>query len=181
MDEEIVVLFHASLLGRTDVIQQVITNIRNNSKDEDKNEVIQMLSIERDEDKLTPLHIASLNGHSDVVRYLLNAGSPLSLSPKDGEYKNKKPYDLSIDKSKEAFHIYLFEQIAIGDIDIITKLLIGGIPVEILDGSNLNDSILHWACSFGNNKLINILYFYDIFVLYHYEYLYHYFIILFYH
>ena len=35
-EEEITVLFHASLLGRTDILTKVISNIRSMSQDEDE-------------------------------------------------------------------------------------------------------------------------------------------------
>lgn len=51
----------------------------------------------------------------------------------------------------------MFEQIARGNVNEITKLLLSGIPVDVLDGSKINDSTLHWACSFGHTDVAKVL------------------------
>lgn len=64
------------------------------------------------------------------------------------------PYQLANDATKQAtYHVYLFEQIAMGKVTLIESLLKGGVPVNILDSSKLCDSTLHWACSFGNEDV----------------------------
>lgn len=57
-----------------------------------------------------------------------------------------------------AFHVYLFEQIALGNIDIIQKLLASGINVNTSDGSESQDTPLHWACSFNKLDVAIILF-----------------------
>ncbi|KAJ1443429.1 hypothetical protein B484DRAFT_414448 [Ochromonadaceae sp. CCMP2298] len=66
--EEIIVLFHAALVGRTDVVQNAITSIRSSGQGEKY--VAGAISTGR-EDGATPLHIAANFGHSDVIRALL--------------------------------------------------------------------------------------------------------------
>lgn len=51
----------------------------------------------------------------------------------------------------------LFEQVALGNIANIIKLIRGGIPTSTLDGSKINDTTLHWACSFGNTEVVKTL------------------------
>ena len=69
LKEEIVVLFHAALLGRTDVINKVIATFR--SEKLSPEEFSNMLSFHRAEDELTPLHVAAEAGHADACRALL--------------------------------------------------------------------------------------------------------------
>lgn len=44
-----------------------------------------------------------------------------------------------------------------GNTDIIKKLLYGGIPVDVQDGFQLNESTLHWSCSFGHIDVARLL------------------------
>ena len=69
LKEEIVVLFHASLLGRTDIINKVISTFR--SEKLSPEEFSAMLSFARADDELTPLHVAAEAGHADACRALL--------------------------------------------------------------------------------------------------------------
>jgi hypothetical protein len=51
----------------------------------------------------------------------------------------------------------MFEQIALGNIDVIDSLIKGGVPIDITDGSKANDTPFHWACSFGNCDVVKYL------------------------
>lgn len=66
--EEVAVLFHAALLGRTDVLKQVISQ---RAKNTDEKDLAKFVSTARSDDGATALHLASASGHSDVVRALL--------------------------------------------------------------------------------------------------------------
>jgi hypothetical protein len=69
IEEEIAVLFHAALLGRTDVLTKVIADIRERLVDNEK--IAKFISTTRDDDGCTAMHIASACGHNDVLRALL--------------------------------------------------------------------------------------------------------------
>jgi hypothetical protein len=71
LQEEIAVIFHASSLGRSDIIKSAITEIKTKFKDYSQTEISSILSVKRAEDDITPLHIASFRGHADVIRLLL--------------------------------------------------------------------------------------------------------------
>ena len=62
-------LFHASSIGRTDVVQNAIGSLRSSGASEQ--ELLSLISMGRPEDDATPLHLAAAAGHSDVIRYLL--------------------------------------------------------------------------------------------------------------
>lgn len=64
---------------------------------------------------------------------------------------------MSTDNIKKTYHIYLFEQVALGNIKSINRILGGGIPIDIRDGSKTNDAPIHWACSFGNIRVVEEL------------------------
>jgi hypothetical protein len=64
---------------------------------------------------------------------------------------------LATPAGKGAIHVYLFEQIAMGNLENIANLLVGGVPVDITDGFAGNDSTLHWATSFGHVDVVKVL------------------------
>jgi len=75
-----------------------------------------------------------------------------------GDFEGMRPYELATqEKTKEAFHVYLFESIAMGKVNVINKLLLGGVPVGLSDGFTLCDTPLHWACSFGFTPVASLL------------------------
>ena len=67
--EEISVLFHASSIGRCDVVQNAVGALRSSGASQE--ELFSLISSGRPEDDATPLHLAAVSGHSDVIRYLL--------------------------------------------------------------------------------------------------------------
>ncbi len=74
--EEIAVLFQACAIGRADIVKNAIATIRGNLPSPQAGEtgfslLTTAISTGRVEDDLTPLHIASQFGHSDVIRSLL--------------------------------------------------------------------------------------------------------------
>jgi hypothetical protein len=77
--------------------------------------------------------------------------------PTQGEYAGQRPYELASEKTKEIFHVFMFEQIAMDNEDAISRLLAGGVSPDLVDDSHEADSLLHWACSFGSAKVAAVL------------------------
>jgi hypothetical protein len=130
--EALVVLFHASLLGRTDIVSQAISTLRSSCSG-GESELSAIISTGRDNDGATPLHLAVSADNADVIRALLNAGA----SPTAETARGERPYEAASETSKQAFHVFLFEAIAMGRVDAVRKLLAGGVPVSVKDGSAL--------------------------------------------
>ena len=70
LQESIAVLFHASLLGRADIIKSSIASIKQLRSNDDK-ETCRIISMKRAEDDATAMHIAAVGGNVDAVRALL--------------------------------------------------------------------------------------------------------------
>ena len=68
----------------------------------------------------------------------------MSPIPTFGEYEGKKAYFVANEAAQRTFNVYLFEQVAMGSVNSIERLLYGGIPSDLLDDSTLVDSTLHW-------------------------------------
>lgn len=81
----------------------------------------------------------------------------MSSVPTAGEYADQRPYELASDSTKETFHVYMFEQIAMDNDKAIIRLIHGGVPVDSVDDSTVADSTLHWASSFGSMKVATVL------------------------
>lgn len=156
VEEAMLALFHASSIGRTDVVQSAISSIRSvHDKPEQFDEV---LSRQREEDGATALHLASLLKHADVVRALLNVGCDLGVLGTAGEYTGKRPYECcGSDATTQAYHVFLFEAVAMNKPDRVQNLLNGGVPVSILEGGPSKETLLHWACSFGHTDVSRVL------------------------
>lgn len=153
VQEEVLVLFHAACIGRTDIIQNAIKLIKKDNIKE--NEVIFIISSQREEDGATPLHLASFYNHSDVVRALLNAEADPTIRGFKGDYANKLPYEVSSDRIKKTYELFFFEQIALSNIKMIKKLLLSGISIETMDENE--DTALHWAVNFNSLESVEEL------------------------
>ena len=118
----------------------------------------------------TPLHTATVNGHSDVIRSLLSAGIQLSVIPIDGPYSGQRAYDVATtDAIRDTYHTYLFEKIASDDLESTINLLAGGLsPNLTIDNNNNNnnssssgggsgETALHWAVNFNNYDISSAL------------------------
>ena len=56
----------------------------------------------------------------------------MTIRPLQGEvFIDRRPYDVATESAKQAFHVYMFEQIAMGKSEAIERLLQGGVPVTI--------------------------------------------------
>ena len=155
--EAVVVLFHAALLGRTDIVTQAVSALRS-SVSNNEHALSLLISTGRGADGATPLHLAAEAGNADVIRALLNAGADVSVVCRGGEFQGKRPYDAAEPgPPQNAFHVFLFETIAMGRVEGVRRLLIGGLPVDARDGFELNDSTLHWAVSFSSAPVLSLL------------------------
>lgn len=135
-------------------MQNAIASLRETRSAE---ELLAALSAIRPESGGTLLHVCSIAGHSDVIRALLNIGVDASVVATAGVYMGKSAYQTADPAVLPAFHVYLFEKIALGHDKVIENLLDGGISVDLRDASAIDDSTLHWACSFGNVSVALIL------------------------
>lgn len=70
-EEEIAVLFQACVLGRADIVKNSIASIKTKPNISTVEEFYGLISQCREEDGLSPLHIATRAGHTDVIRSLL--------------------------------------------------------------------------------------------------------------
>ena len=53
-----------------------------------------------------------------------NAHASLDAAPQIGTiFLSKRPYDVAIESAKQAFHVYMFEQIAMGRVESISRLV----------------------------------------------------------
>jgi hypothetical protein len=184
--EEFSVLMHAATLGRTDIVQNAIGALRSNGASEKElNElistgrpeddatplhlaaagghadVIRYLLVRCSPPPFFPSH-CPLTRNSPLVHTChvcsQNANADLTVKPTRGDvFLNKRPYDVATDAAKQAFHVYMFEQIAMGRVETIARLLRGGVPVTIRDGFQLDESALHWAASFNNTDVAQLL------------------------
>ena len=162
MSEELNAIFHASTQGRTDIVQAAIDSIRGSSPTHDSlkhsnKTIVKLISTGRAEDNATPIHVASSHGHADVIRALLSAGANLSCKASQGAFAGLRPYEVcNNDAARDAYHVFLFEAIAMSDVEKITRLLDGGVPASVADQST-KDTPLHWAASFGSANVVEIL------------------------
>jgi hypothetical protein len=79
------------------------------------------------------------------------------VTPETGKFTGRTPYESAKEPVIQAYHAFLFEQIAMGKTGTIVQLLRGGISPNLTDGAAINDSLLHWACSFGNTETARVL------------------------
>lgn len=147
--EEIHVLFHAALLGRTDVIRNALSALKGVLTDH--RELRKSISTGRPDDGATPLHLAASFAHQDAVRALLSSGA----DPSVRNAAQNSPYQVAQGGARSGFHVYLFEQIASGNIHTVGLLLDGGVSPSVVDEKG--DSALHWAVSFGHIDIVTIL------------------------
>lgn len=103
------------------------------------------------------LHIGAAAGHADVVRALLHMGMPCNIVPDVGEHAGRSPYMCAAGDAVNAFHVYFFEQIALGNYSTVMELLNSGVSAALRDGFASDDSALHWAVSFGKKDVAQLL------------------------
>lgn len=67
------------------------------------------------------------------------------------------PYQIATDSARDSFHVYLFEQVAIGNLSAVEQILNSGVSACLSDCSNTKDTLLHWACTFGQFQIAAVL------------------------
>lgn len=77
--------------------------------------------------------------------------------PTKGDFLGKSAYEVANNSVKETFHVYIFEQIAMGRSDTVELLINGRVPTDLCDDSPSQDSLLHWACSFDQFPVAELL------------------------
>jgi hypothetical protein len=77
------------------------------------------------------------------------------------EFNGKSAYEVASSSVKETFHVYIFEQIAMGHLGSIELLIKGRVPIDLCDDSESHDSLLHWACSFDQFPVAELLFKHD--------------------
>ena len=151
-------IFEAAFHGRTDIIKTAMDSVRARNPEAADSSVAKLISTGRAEDGATPLHVASSLGHTDVIRALLHAGATLSARASSGDFAGKRPYEVcSGDAAMQAYHVFLFEAVAMNKAERVAALLEGNVPPNILDGGSQKETLLHWACSFGHVDGVRVL------------------------
>jgi hypothetical protein len=92
-----------------------------------------------------------------LITPLQNFGADPSILSTKGEFIGKSAYEVANSSAQETFHVYIFEQIAMGHLASIELLIKGRVPIDICDDSESRDSLLHWACSFDQFQVAELL------------------------
>jgi len=137
--EALVVLHHAAVLGRTDVLSEALMTLKTNGTVEYR----KVISTGREEDGATPLHLAAHHDHKDVVRALLTAGADMCARDMEG----KTPYLGAAQGCRSVFHVFMLENVAMGQAEKVAELLRSGVPVDARNEQDASTA-LHWAISF---------------------------------
>ena len=95
---------------------------------------------------LTPLSLAIRSECVDTVRTLLSAGSPIE----------DRIEDLS-EKMKAAFESHALNALASNDIKMFSSLLAAGLDPNTKDGTSEDNTLCHWAASFGRYEILKQL------------------------
>jgi hypothetical protein len=88
---------------------------------------------------------------------LQSSGADVTVPVAKGEHVGKTPYAIASHAGKDAIHVFLFEQIAMGNVETLSRLFAAGVPINITDGFAGDDSTLHWAVSFGHVDVVKFL------------------------
>jgi hypothetical protein len=68
--EEIEVIYHACSLGRADIVKNAVNTIASKTEGT-QTDIRELISLGRQTDDASPLHIACMLSHTDVIRSLL--------------------------------------------------------------------------------------------------------------
>ena len=95
---------------------------------------------------ITPLSLAIRSDCVDTVRTLLSAGSPI-----EDRISGLSP------KMKAAFESHALNALASNDIKMFSSLLNAGLDPNTKDGTSEDNTLCHWAASFGRYEILKQL------------------------
>uniref|UniRef100_A0A0N5AET5 Eukaryotic translation initiation factor 3 subunit K n=1 Tax=Syphacia muris TaxID=451379 RepID=A0A0N5AET5_9BILA len=102
----------------------------------------------------TLLHLAVALESLDAVRTLLSSG----VNPCVQNHENKTPFQMALSKEiREAFIQEFLQATAHSNSERVCQMLNCGVSVNATDGSDTQNTALHWAASFGNEEIIGLL------------------------
>eukprot|EP00940_MAST-03C_sp_MAST-3C-sp2_P000845 g845.t1 len=111
----------------------------------------------------TALRLAVENGCTDTVRALLSAGSPLVRRQHKGYLRDREPTAVEIAmrgkcrRMSNVFVAHALNGIAKGDVVGLQSLIDAGMDPNTKDGSKEQNTLLHWASTFGNADIVKLL------------------------
>ena len=121
----------------------------------------------------TALHLAVESGCTDTVRTLLSAGSPIvrnghtgitsSSKGSGGDTKGRGLTPIEVarrGRSRKMLNIFVahtLNGVAKGDSRTVDQVLDGGMDPNTKDGSKDQNTLLHWASSFGHANVVQLL------------------------
>eukprot|EP00752_Nemacystus_decipiens_P002252 g2133.t1 len=161
MEEEARVLFAAAELGRADIIGKAIESLTAGSPADASpadacNERQRLVSVIRESDGASALHISSMKGHIDASRALLRLGAAPEVQG-TGPLSGKTPWDVATTAVRQVYANELFSQVAQGEEGKVLALLRAGMRADVTDGGSRADTPLHWAAGAGHVSLCSIL------------------------
>lgn len=142
MDDIKKILYDSIKLNRTDVVNKIINEYKNN----ENNNINDIFKLILDNNKkYTCLHLACSLNNVDIVRALLRLNCLVNIKDVD----NLTPYQIAKKNNYElilnAFQTDLLQLLATGDINRAKEIINGGVDVNTILSDN--STYLHWAAS----------------------------------
>lgn len=135
-------LLLAATIGRTDLAVSALNSGANvNALVPDPDEPLK---------SLTALHASVQNNHVDVTRALLSVSADLQVKDSDGHNPLfYLPSPSQVTEIRNVFSADLCQKAARGDVNAVSHALAAGLDPNVSDSSEISNSPLHWAASFG--------------------------------
>ncbi|XP_065174460.1 uncharacterized protein LOC135804504 [Sycon ciliatum] len=140
-------------IGRTDVVVRTIDIAISHLHDGQAGVVNRVLNRQLAGGN-TCLHLAVLQGHSDIVRALLRAGADPALRNTSG----RSAYELATtEQLQRPFAAHAMEAIAVGNMSVLEQILSSGMSVNHTSKDDQFNTLLHWACRCGTLPGVKLL------------------------